>query len=82
MNLTDEMSALTLEIVLRAIFGRDLERMSAELGGNPFEVVTQEQGRNLQFAFKFRSLTKLVAGLIERRRGEQRRALRLHRACS
>ncbi len=70
-NLTDEMSSLTLEIVLRAIFGRDLERMSQELGGNPFEVVTKDQGRNLQFAFKFRSLTKLVAGLIERRRQEK-----------
>jgi enediyne biosynthesis protein E7 len=70
-NITDEMSALTLEIVLRAIFGRDLQRMSAELGGNPFEVVSKEQGRNLQFAFKFRSLTKLVAGLIERRRQEK-----------
>jgi cytochrome P450 len=69
-NVTDEMSELTLGIVLRAIFGRDLERMSAELGGNPFDVVTKEQGRNLQFAFKFRSLTKLVAGLIERRRRE------------
>jgi cytochrome P450 len=70
-NLTDEMSALTLEIVLRAVFGRDLERMSAELGGNPFDVVTKEQGRNLQFAFKFRSLSKLVAGLLERRRREK-----------
>ena len=69
-NLTDEMSSLTLEVVLRAIFGRDLERMSRELGGNPFDVVTKEQGRDLQFAFKFRSLAKLVAGLIERRRRE------------
>ena len=34
-------------------------------------MVTKEQGRNLQFAFKFRSLSKLVAGLIERRRREQ-----------
>ncbi len=67
-NLTDEMSELTLQIVLRSIFGRDLERMSAELGGNPFEVVTKEQARNLQFAYKFRSLTRLVAGLIARRR--------------
>jgi cytochrome P450 len=69
-NLTDEMSTLTLDVVLRAIFGRDLERMSAAPGGNPFDVVTQEQGRNLQFAFKFRSLAKLVAGLLERRRRE------------
>ena len=67
-NLTDEMSELTLDIILRAVFGRDLERMSAELGGNPFEVVTKDQERNLQFAYKFRSLTSLVAGLIARRR--------------
>jgi enediyne biosynthesis protein E7 len=67
-NLTDEMSELTLEIVLRSIFGRDLDRLSEQLGGNPFEVVTKEQSRDLQFAFKFRSLTKLVAQLIARRR--------------
>jgi len=69
-NLTDEMSELTLEIVLRSIFGRDLDRLSAQLGGNPFEVVTREQSRDLQFAYKFRSLTKLVAQLIARRRAE------------
>jgi len=67
-NLTDEMSELTLEIVLRSIFGRDLDRLSQQLGGNPFEVVTREQSRDLQFAYKFRSLTKLVAGLIAQRR--------------
>ena len=69
-NLTDEMSELTLTIVLRAIFGTDLDRLSAELGGNPFEVVTKEQSRDLQFAYKFRQLTKLVAKLIARRRAE------------
>ncbi len=67
-NLTDEMSELTLEIVLRSIVGRDLDRLRGEMGANPFEVVTKEQGRNLQFAFKFRSLTKLVAAMIARRR--------------
>src|SRR5256885_2316291 len=70
-NLTDEMSELTLEIVLRSIFGRDLDRMTHQLGGNPFQLVTKEQARNLQFAYKFRSLTKLVAELIGRRRAEQ-----------
>jgi enediyne biosynthesis protein E7 len=68
LNLTDEMSELTLDIVLRSIFGRDLERLTEQLGANPFEVVTREQSRDLQFAYKFRSLTKLVAGLIARRR--------------
>jgi enediyne biosynthesis protein E7 len=67
-NLTDEMSELTLEIVLRAIFGRDLDRLTQQLGANPFEVVSREPSRDLQFAFKFRSLTKLVAQLIARRR--------------
>jgi cytochrome P450 len=70
-NLTDEMSELTLDIVLRSIFGRDLDRMSQQVGGNPFEVVTKEQGRNLQFAFKFRSLTKVVAELLTKRRAQQ-----------
>jgi len=69
-NLTDEMSDLTLDIVLRSIFGRDLDRLSGELGGNPFEVVAREPSRDLQFAYKFRSLTKLVAQLIARRRTE------------
>jgi len=70
-NLTDEMSELTLEMVLRSIFGRDLDRLSQQLGGNPFEVVTKEQSRDLQFAYKFRSLTKLVAQLIAQRRASE-----------
>ena len=70
LNLTDGMSDLTLEIVLRSIFGRDLDRLTEQLGVNPFEVVTKEQSRDLQFAYKFRSLTKLVAQLIARRRAE------------
>src|SRR5258708_4666147 len=70
-NLTDEMSELTLEIVLRSIFGRDLDRLTQQLGGNPFEVVTKEQSRDLQFAYRFRSLTKIVAQLIAQRRAER-----------
>jgi enediyne biosynthesis protein E7 len=69
-NLTDDVSELTLAIVLRSIFGSDLERLERQLGANPFEVVAKEQNRDLKFAFRFRSLTKLVAELIERRRRE------------
>jgi len=69
-NVTDDMSALTLDIVLRAVFGRDLDRLSQESGGNPFAVVTREPARNLQFAYKFRSLGKLVAALMRRRASE------------
>jgi cytochrome P450 len=70
LNLTEEMSELTLGIVLRAIFGRDLDRLAHEHGENPFEVVTREPARDLRFAYKFRSLAKLIGRLIERRRGE------------
>jgi cytochrome P450 len=69
-NVTDDMSELTLDIVLRSIFGRDLERLASQLGGNPFEVLTKDQARNLRFAYKFRSLAKLVGELVQRRRGE------------
>jgi cytochrome P450 len=63
LNVTEEMSELTLDIVLRSIFGRDLPQLS-----EAFQLVTKDQARNLQFAFKFRSLTKLVAAVIQRRR--------------
>jgi cytochrome P450 len=67
-NLSDDTSELTLEIVLRSIFGTDLARLEKQFGANPFEVVAKEQNRDLKFAFRFRSLTKLVAELIDRRR--------------
>ena len=69
-NVSDDTSELTLEIVLRSIFGSDLARLEKQFGANPFEVVAKEQNRDLKFAFRFRSLTKLVAELINRRRSE------------
>ena len=69
-NLTDEVSALTLEIVLTSIFGNDLARLEAQMGANPFAVVAKETNRDLKFAFRFRSLTKLVAEVIGWRRRE------------
>ena len=71
-NVTDDMSELTLEIVLRSIFGNDLARLSQEVGSNPFDIVTRESARDLKFAFRFRQLTKLVAALIARRRTDRR----------
>src|SRR5580704_2955676 len=69
-NVTDDASELTLQIVLESIFGDDLKRVERQLGANPFEVVAKEQNRDLKFAFRFRSLGKLVAELIARRRRE------------
>lgn len=67
-NLTEEMSELTLRIVLKAIFGSDLERMAADSGGNPFVIFTRDQARDIQFAQKFFSLQRLISALIARRR--------------
>src|SRR5580698_10359659 len=58
-NITDDTSELTLEIVLHSIFGTDLARLEKQLGVNPFEVVAKEPTRDLKFAFRFRSLTRL-----------------------
>ncbi len=69
-NISDDTSELTLEIVLRSIFGSDLDRLEKQLGANPFQVVAKEQNRDLKFAFRFRSLGKLVQELINRRRRE------------
>src|SRR6185436_9610630 len=70
-NITDDMSELTLEIVLLSIFGTDLERLAREMGGNPFDIVTKEPARDLKFAYKFRQLAKLVGALATRRRKER-----------
>ncbi len=70
-NITDDMSELTLEIVLLSIFGTDLERLGKEMGGNPFDIVTKEPARDLKFAYRFRQLAKLVGALAMRRRAEK-----------
>ena len=67
-DVTEEMSALTLDIILRAIFGPDLDWLASRLGGNPFAIVTEHAARDLQFAYRFRSLTRLVGELVARRR--------------
>lgn len=69
-NVTEDMSAMTLDIVLRAILGRDLDRLVAETGANPFALVVDDPARDLRFAYRFRQLTRLVAALIERRRAK------------
>jgi enediyne biosynthesis protein E7 len=69
-NISNDMSELTLEIVLRSIFGTDLQRLEAQHGVNPFDVVAKHSNRDLKFAFQFRSLGRTVGELIARRRRE------------
>jgi cytochrome P450 len=71
-DVTEGMSQLTLDIVLKSIFGTDRAHLVDRTGDNPFDVVTREQERNLQFAYKFRSLARLVAELVHERRSAGR----------
>ena len=58
-NVSSDTSEMTLEIVLKSIFGTDLDRLAQQMGVNPFEVVAKQSNRDLKFAFQFRSLGKL-----------------------
>jgi len=69
-NVTNDMSALALEVILRALFGHDLDMLATRPGGNPFDLFTDESARDLKFAYRFRLLTRDIAQLIERRRAE------------
>jgi cytochrome P450 len=67
-NVTDDMSILTLEIVLTVLFGDDLAAMAAERGENPFALFTEEPARDLKFAYRFRKLAALIGEFVARRR--------------
>ncbi len=65
-DITRELSEVTLEIVLRAIFGASYERMVAV--ENPFALLTAESGRDLKFAYAFRQLGGVLQQEILQRR--------------
>lgn len=67
-DVTEEMSTLTLDIVLQSIFSVDLEWLAVRMDGNPFAIVSEHSARDLQFAYKFRSLSRLVGELVAKRR--------------
>jgi cytochrome P450 len=74
-NVTDEMSEVTLDFILRAIFGEDLDRLTQQTGGNPFDIITQDSVRDLAFASRFYQLRKLVIDIVTRRRAQASESL-------
>lgn len=62
-NVTRDVSAMALEVVLRFIFDEDYEQV-----GSHFDLLNQEQARNMAFARSFRQLGKFILQAIERRR--------------
>jgi len=71
-NITEEMSALALEVVLKALFSRDLDWLIEQQGGNPFMMLVEDSSRDLKFAMRFRVLTRHVAEMMAKRRSEDR----------
>jgi len=67
-DLTDEMSQLSLEIILRCLFGEDLDKLIEQEDGNPFSILTDDLTRDIQLVIRFRALKKLVQQLIDERR--------------
>lgn len=62
-NVTRDVSAMALEVVLRFLFGDDYE-----FAATHFELVSEEKARDMAFARAFRNLGKIIVQLIERRR--------------
>lgn len=69
-NITHATSEITLEVVLISIFGRDYEELKNQPGGNPFSILLEHGNRDLQFAYKFKQMHRLIAELVEKRRLE------------
>jgi cytochrome P450 len=62
-NVTRDVSSMALEVVLRFIFGEDYENVRLD-----FDLLSQEPGRNMDFARSFRALGKIILQVIDRRR--------------
>lgn len=71
-NLTEEMSALALEVILRALFSDDLDELINEQGENPFAMLVEDVTRDLKLAMRFRALTRHVASMMQKRREQNR----------
>ncbi len=67
-NITQEMSDFSLELILRAIFGPDYERSIVKDGANPFAFLSRNATRDLRVVLQLRQLRQLLLGIIAERR--------------
>ena len=67
-DITEEMSELSLEIILRVLLAADYDRILEELGENPFAILTQDPSRDMKLVLKYRALTGIIQGIIDHRR--------------
>ena len=67
-DITTAMSRLGLDVILRSILSRDLERTIEREGGNPFGFLAEDTTRDIQTAVRFRNLARVILGLVDERR--------------
>lgn len=67
-DVTTEAADLSLEVILRTLFGEDFDRLTDQQGGNPFAFLTEDLTRDMQVVLRFRGLMKLMQDLIHWRR--------------
>jgi len=67
-DVTTAMSRLGLEVILRSIFSRDLDRIIDREGANPFAFLAEDATRDLQTAVRFRNLARVTLGVVGERR--------------
>lgn len=70
LDITTEMSDFALELILRAIFGRDYDERIAADGEHPFSFLSEESSRDIGLVLKFRALRDLILSVIDGRRRE------------
>lgn len=66
-NVSGEMSEFALDVMLRAIFGGDLDRLTLQAGANPFEFIAKQTGRGAEFASRLYKLREVVVRLVRDR---------------
>jgi cytochrome P450 len=71
-NVTEAVSETTLAAVLEALFSEDLDACRDAQGGLPFQLVSEERRRDLQFAARFRALGGLILEIAAARRRARR----------
>lgn len=67
-DITEEMSELSLEIILRVLLADDYDRILEEHGENPFSILTQDPSRDMKLVLKYRALTGIIQDTIDHRR--------------
>ena len=68
LNITQEMGAFALELILLSIFGDDYEDMIVKNGSNPFAFLSEDSVRDLTVVMKMRKLRTFILEIITRRR--------------